>query len=377
MAKLSFSTQDLKDGLRWVTNHIDPRPTVTEDAAVLIDPIEGGKATLAGSNGSEEAYALVDATGDTLDNRVGVHAEALFGVVKTATADSVNLEFTDAELVVKSGYSTSKLPYISDTSNHSIGSDKLSQLPEARATVDGPHLTAAVLATAGIASDDASTPQLAGVRFGLEDGRVELAATDRMTLAVARVDVQSEETLHTLLPAKTLATVARNLPDGEDVRLRWEGDDPKRIILTTTNRAVKLTALAGVHTFPNYQALLQAEYGTTIAVDRRDLSGVLSRSVQAVGKQGVDSIRIAAETSDGEATEVSTSAKGFFSQEENMPARVEGDGATVGLSLKSLAAATKAVQGSETTLSVSGAIVTVTSDHPSEVSVTISRQRNV
>jgi DNA polymerase-3 subunit beta len=70
------------------------------------------------------------------------------------------------------------------------------------------------------ASRDETLPMLTGVRVEIDGGRMTLACTDRFRIAVRQLDwtpSRPDLTAAALIPARTLAGMARSLPAGADV----------------------------------------------------------------------------------------------------------------------------------------------------------------
>jgi DNA polymerase-3 subunit beta len=105
----------------------------------------------------------------------------------------------------------------------------LPELPAVAGTVDGAVLAIAAAQVVPSASRDDTLPMLTGVCLDFDGGALTLAATDRYRLAVRTVTwAPSEPDLHAsaLVPARTLADVARSMGPGRPVTIAFSRPGP-------------------------------------------------------------------------------------------------------------------------------------------------------
>lgn len=367
MNKIEFATQALRDGLRWVSSHIDPTPLNPSDAAVIIAPLADGKVIFGGGNEQRSARARVPATGDVVDGLKAVHAGSLNTIVKTAPGQTVTLEFRENEMIVKSGPARSKLTYMKTGDRNAFTAAP--NIP-AQGTIPGAVLINAVNALAPVAKEDASNPALAGVKVNLQGDQIDLATIDKYLLATASVEFNTSKPnleLDTLVPATILATIARDLPADEDVTLHFSDDARTRLALSTGDRWVAFGVLASRTEFPDYKSLNVGEVATTFEMDRKELAATLARAAQALGRDRQD-FRVDVETTDEAASSFNVTANGLFEHAEQVTARVTGKSAKLDLSAQYVTMAVKAVGGDTITLEVGERLAQITSDHPAGIS---------
>ena len=106
---------------------------------------------------------------------------------------------------------------------------KLPELPAAVGTVDGGELARAAAQVAPSASRDDTLPMLTGVCMTFDGSELTLAATDRYRLAVRRLSWQPADLsllATALVPARTLADVARTMGTGRPVTIAFGRPDP-------------------------------------------------------------------------------------------------------------------------------------------------------
>ena len=106
---------------------------------------------------------------------------------------------------------------------------KLPELPAAIGTIDGGELATAAAQVGPSASRDDTLPMLTGVCMTFDGAELTLAATDRYRLAVRRLGWEpADPSLHAsaLVPARTLADVARTMGAGRPVTIAFGRPDP-------------------------------------------------------------------------------------------------------------------------------------------------------
>src|SRR6478609_4192836 len=105
---------------------------------------------------------------------------------------------------------------------------QLPAMPQLAGTVAAEELAAAVAQVAVAAGRDDTLPMLTGIRMEIDGPRLTLAATDRFRLAVRELTWQPEDTEQStavLIPARTLAEVAKTLVSAGRVELALSAGD--------------------------------------------------------------------------------------------------------------------------------------------------------
>lgn len=172
---------------------------------------------------------------------------------------------------------------------------------------------------AAAAGKDDTLPMLTGVKIEAESGTLTLAATDRFRLAIRTLDWTGSD-VNALIPAKTLADVARNLPTGLDnVDVGFHdglfGADTGNV--WTTARVLDAE-------FPKFRQLLPSEHSAVAGVDVQELVGAVKR-VGLVAERGAQ-IRL---TFDKGSLTVTAGTDGESSAEETLAATFAGEPLTI------------------------------------------------
>lgn len=379
MATLKFDTRTLRDALRWVIDHIDPKPANIADSALLLSPPKDGYIVLAGGSDHSAARARIPYTGDSFDEAKAVHAHSVNAIVKTAPAPNVEFVFNEASMLVKSGAAKSKVTYME--TEETTAARTTTQI-QRQGAVPAAALIDAIGSLSALPREDSSHPELAGVKVTLKEDGLALAATDRSILGATMVPFtapenhEEEQTLDTLVPHRVLASIVRALPADGDVWLHWDPNNKRRLAMSNDNLWVSFALLASAEKFPAYEPMLTQPEGTTIEVDRKAFSAAMTRAGSALGREGLV-FGISSHTEDGAAGEFTIRASGIFDHEEELGARVTGEPVEVALlSAQYVTQAAKSVGGETMTIVLGEQRVMFTSDHSGHAKFVIPRVKS-
>lgn len=378
MATLTFDTRTLRDALRWVVDHIDPKPSNAADSGLLISPPKDGHIILAGGSAQSSARARIPYTGDTFDEMKAVHAHSLSSIVKSAPGPQVNLTFNESSMLVKSGAARSKVTYLKA---EDVTAGRTTGQIQRQITIPAAELINAVSSLSTLPGDDTSHPELSGLKLQLVDNKLAIAATDRSILGATKISATIPENsegleLDALVPHKVLNGVVRALPTDGDVYLHWDSSNMRRMALSTDSLWASFTLLASPEKFPEYAPILDVPATTTVEIDRRALSSALTRAGFALGSEALV-LGLSAATDNGTGESLQVKASGTFDHEEELPARVTGESAESALlSAQYVTQAVKAVAGDTVTLALDKTRVLITSDRSDHAQLVIPRVRN-
>ncbi|MFB7241622.1 DNA polymerase III subunit beta [Streptomyces populi] len=133
-----------------------------------------------------------------------------------------------------------------------------------RLSVPAPELADALDAVRFAASRDPELPMLAGVLFDIEGGTLDVVATDRYRMAVARActDGYTGTRVQTIVPTPLVDAMRALLNGGEPARLAVDGD---RVTLESGDGQTAGRCLD--HDFPDYRRLVRTPDGREALVD--------------------------------------------------------------------------------------------------------------
>lgn len=130
-------------------------------------------------------------------------------------------------------------------------------------------------------SQDETRPILQGILFEVKDSYLNLVALDGYRLAIKKELIESENTISSVIPGKTLNEVAKILEDSEDV---------VDITFTTNHILFNLGVTKVISRllegeFIKYNSLLPQEYKGVITVNRQELQNGIERA-SLMAKEG-------------------------------------------------------------------------------------------
>ena len=140
------------------------------------------------------------------------------------------------------------------------------------ATLDAASFKTAVEQVVFAAATDDTRPVLAGVLVRLEEGKLTLAAADGFRLAVRVVDAPGDASseLSMIVPGRTLADLARVLPDEEGKTVELAAT-PNRSQVMFRFGDLQLVSRLIDGQFPDFQRIIPREAKTKAVVPTREL----------------------------------------------------------------------------------------------------------
>ena len=220
--KFRVEREVLGEAVSWVARALSTRPVVPVLSGLLLEA-DGDELTLSCFDYEVSARARVPA-------EVGepgialVPGRLLAEIAKSMPPAEVEVASAAEMLILTCGsaeFALVSLP-LEDY-------PKLPELPAAVGTVDGGELAVAAAQVVPSASRDDTLPMLTGVCLDFDGAELTLAATDRYRLAVRTLGWQPVDPLihaSALVPARTLADVARTMSTGQPVTIAFGQSAP-------------------------------------------------------------------------------------------------------------------------------------------------------
>jgi len=215
----------LADAAAWVARSLPARPPVPVLGGVLLEATSGSsgdRLTVSGFDYETSAQVELDATiGDP--GRVLVSGRLLADITRALPAKPVDVVVDGARATISCGNSRFSLPTMPVEDY-----PQLPAMPQIAGVVPGDVLAQAVQQVAVAAGRDDTLPMLTGIRLEIDGPRLTLAATDRFRLAVRELEWAPEDaglTTSVLIPARTLADVAKTLAGAGPVELALSAGD--------------------------------------------------------------------------------------------------------------------------------------------------------
>jgi DNA polymerase III subunit beta len=225
----------------------------------------GTEVTVSGAD-HERAVRLDCAANVHTDGTVLVPGAPLAETLRMLDSTFVRLIMEGSRLAVRVEGARFALPLL-DIETH----PGLTEPPPEVAQVGGAMLAAALHAVAGVAAREDSLPMFTGVRLHLADDRLQLVASDRYRMAVARVPLLAgQEPFDVVVPARLLTEAAKQLHG--PVVLHAEH---ARFGLSWAGRSVTTAVFDGGSLSPD--TIQTSTVDTTVEVDADTLAAAVRR----------------------------------------------------------------------------------------------------
>src|SRR5690349_21798321 len=264
----------LADAAAWVARSLPARPPVPVLGGVLLEAVSGpagDRLTVSGFDYETSARVELDPTiGDP--GRMLVSGRLLADITRALPAKPVDVVVDGARATISCGNSRFSLPTMPVEDY-----PQLPAMPQPAGVVPGDVLAQAVQQVAVAAGRDDTLPMLTGIRLEIDGPRLTLAATDRFRLAVRELEWIPEDaglTTAVLIPARTLADVAKTLANAGPVELALSAGDGMLGITGGGRRAT--TRLLDAE-FPRFRQLIPAEHTSAAILESAALVEAIKR----------------------------------------------------------------------------------------------------
>lgn len=279
--KFRVERDALAEAVAWTARSLPSRPAAPVLAGVLLEVSDGADGPLLTVSGFDyEVSTRVSLeVAVTTPGRALVSGRLLADITKALPPHPVDISVDGSRVAITCGSSKFTLPTMPVEDY-----PRLPDLPATAGTVGAAEFARAVASVAIAAGRDDTLPMLTGVRLEIDGDRLTFAATDRYRLAVRELSWTpadpSAEPVQVLVPAKTLADVARSLTGGGQLTLSLggvgTGNGSEGIIGFTGGGRHTTTRLLDA-TFPPYRTLLPTEWTASAEVDVPQFVDALKR----------------------------------------------------------------------------------------------------
>ena len=311
----------LADAAAWVARSLPARPPVPVLGGVLVEAFSGPsgeRLTVSGFDYETSARVEVEATiGDP--GRVLVSGRLLADITRALPAKPVDLVVDGSRATINCGSSRFSLPTMPVEDY-----PQLPAMPQLAGTVAAEELASAVAQVAVAAGRDDTLPMLTGIRMEIDGPQLTLAATDRFRLAVRELEWQPEDieqSTAVLIPARTLAEVAKTLVSAGRVELALSAGDG---MLGVTGAGRRATTRLLDAEFPRFRQLIPAEHTTSAMVEVAGLIESIKRVALVTDR--VAQVRM--EFAD-DGLRLTAGGDDVGSAEEELPCELEGAPLTI------------------------------------------------
>ncbi|MGH3755249.1 MAG: DNA polymerase III subunit beta [Pseudonocardiaceae bacterium] len=327
------------EAVAWTARGLPARPVVPVTAGVVLD-VTDGALTVSGFDFEVLNRIEVPVT-DKAAGRVLVSGRLLAEIARALPPKDVRVAVEGNRLAVRCGSARFNLPLL-----HIEDYPAVPELPATSGTVRADVFATAVAQVTAAASRDETLPMLTGVRMEIGSEALTFAATDRYRLAERHIpwtptgpvpSTSASETAETaeleptgsssvaiIVPAKTLADVAKSLGSASEVVLSMGNAEDAGFLGFSAGGRQTLTRLLDGE-FVKFASLWPTEVTTSVEVEVGELVAALKR-VSLVAQRFAP-VRLA--FSEGTA-QLSAEADDESSAEEELEVGVTGEPLAIG-----------------------------------------------
>lgn len=325
--KVQVLQENLQRGLSIVGRAVATRSTLPITANVLVST-DRGRLKLAATDLDISICAWIGAKIDE-EGATTVPSRLISDFVAQLPAATVSLE------VPQNGRQMRLECARNDSTINAMDAEDFPRIPELRDGVtiqlDPKALRRAIERVEFAAATDDSRPVLTGVHLKTDGTRLTLAAADGFRLAVADITLPESpsESIEVIVPARALRELARLVGESnEPVEMRV---NPQRTQVLFAMTDLEMVAQLIQGTFPNYNQLIPAEYGTKALVNVDEFKRE-ARIAAIFARDGSGIIRLQMAPADagmpGQLT-ISARADEIGDNEGKIDAKVEGEGSKI------------------------------------------------
>lgn len=325
--KVQVLQENLQRGLSIVGRAVATRSTLPITANVLVST-DRGRLKLAATDLDISICAWIGAKIDE-EGATTVPSRLISDFVAQLPAATVTLE------VPQNGRQMRLECARNDSTINAMDAEDFPRIPEIRDGVtiqfDPKALRRAIERVEFAAATDDSRPVLTGVHVKTDGTRLTMAAADGFRLAVADITLPESpsESIEVIVPARALRELSRLVGESnEPVEMRV---NPQRTQVLFAMTDVEMVAQLIQGTFPNYNQLIPAEYGTKVLVNVDEFKRE-ARIAAIFARDGSGIIRLQMAPGDagmpGQLT-ISARADEIGDNEGKIDAKVEGEGSKI------------------------------------------------
>lgn len=273
--KFRLVREDLAEAVAWVARSLPARPTAPVLAGILITATDDG---LRFSGFDYEVSAEVHVPAEIASpGSVLVSGRLLSDISRALPARPVDISAEGTRVSLTCGSARFSLPTMAVEDYPSLPA-----LPEETGVISADLFTEAIGQVAIAAGRDDTLPMLTGIRVEISGESVVLAATDRFRLAVRELvwsTVSPDLEAAVLVPAKTLAEVAKAGTSGSDVHLALGAGTGvgKEGLLGIRSGGKRSTTRLLDAEFPKFRQLLPTEHTAVATIGVAELTEAIKR----------------------------------------------------------------------------------------------------
>jgi DNA polymerase-3 subunit beta len=271
--ELRVERDALAEAVVWTARSLPARPPMQVLLGLLLETTDNGL-SVSGFDYEVSSKITVDVT-TAEPGRVLVPGRLLADIVRALPPQPVDLRLEGSRVVLTCGAARFTLPTLPVEDYPALPA-----MPTPAGSLESDVFGAAVAQVALAAGRDDTLPVLTGVRIEIEGDQLTLAATDRYRLAVRTLPWRPEQpdvSAIALVPARTLADVAKALMNGPEVTLALSTGGAGEGMIGFEGGGRRTTSRLLEGEFPKYRSLLPSESSALAEVSTAPLVEAVKR----------------------------------------------------------------------------------------------------
>jgi DNA polymerase III subunit beta len=284
--KLTILKENLGRALSVVARNVTSRPQLPILSNILLQATNNSLKISSTNLEVGVIYTIVAKIEN--EGEITVPGKLLLDFVNTISADKIDIELKDKNLLVKTSKSESSFTTVSASEF-----PPFTKPDGDRKKLSLEKLKNAIHRTVFAASTDETRPVLTGVKTSIQNGKISLVATDGYRLSIDSVEIpDKKEDLKVILPAQTLSEVVK-IADEQKV------NDIEFVILKDKNQVIFCLPNIFIYTrlidgeYPNIEKIIPADFKTKVSISRDDFfQSVKTAALFARGAANIVKIKV-------------------------------------------------------------------------------------
>ncbi|MCQ2567488.1 MAG: DNA polymerase III subunit beta [Mogibacterium sp.] len=286
--KIYCSRSGLNKAINNVSHSIPVRTTSSILEGILVN-VEPGKMRLTATDTNMTTETLIDAETEGVCEFV-VPAKLFSAIVSKLPEDEMMIDY-DTE--------KSKINIKCAGSNSEIICFRGDEYPKIRLNegekeifIEKEAIKKLIKKTAFSASTDEFNRIITGVLLEMKEGSMKMVGVDPYRIAVYKIDVDNNENVSVIIPAKLITEVAKFIDDDGDPKMSFEIIDNK-VVMKFDNNKVIINTYSGK--FIDYERIINKEGNNNIRVKKDDLMKSTERASLLASVQNNNLIKFSIE----------------------------------------------------------------------------------
>lgn len=282
--KIYCNRTELNKALNNVSHSVPVRTTSSILEGILVN-VEQGKMFLTATDTNMTTETVINVNSEGICEFV-VPAKLFSAIISKLPEDEMMIDYDSnkSKINIKCAGSSSEIICFRGDEYPKLFIDE----GEREIFLDKEDVKKLIKKTAFSASTDEFNRIITGVLLEIKDGYMKMVGVDPYRIATYKIDVENNENISVIIPAKLIIEVAKFIDDDGDSKMSLEIVDNK-VILKFNNNKVIINTYSGK--FIDYERILNKEGNINVRVKRDDLLKSTERASLLASVQNNNLIR--------------------------------------------------------------------------------------